>query len=265
MEQTKPIVTVVVLTTQKEPTAILEYLDAQTFRNFEVLIANEKGIVNAMNLALNRAQGQYFVRIDDDVEMPKDWLKELIRPFYDDSVRGVTGPTFVPKGKRKNRDSIRLAEKPSWFLRWMFDDSPFAAARIYKSGSVSYGSNFEEKCERPYQNEPDHLEGTNWAMRTEEIRAVGGFDPAFDGVSEWYDTDVEQKILKEFGGRFYYQQKAHLYHLLEEGDHFSERFEGFGRIKNWLRFHFRHSKFHPKMIIWFLMMTGYVIWKRFRR
>jgi len=242
-------------------------LFAQTSSDFEVIVAREPGIVNAMNAALKNATGEIFVRIDDDVSLPHDWLENLTRPFLDKSIVGVTGPTYVRKQYRKNRDSIRAAEKPNWFLRWMFDGKPYALAKIYKCGSVSYGSNYQERVEWNFDYaSPDHLEGTNWAMRTDLIRRVGGFDPKFDGVSEWFDTDVEQKIKKlGFPYGFIYVRKAFLWHNVAQGTHYRERFEGFGRLKNWLRFHVRHSEFHYKKVIWFLMMTGYVLCGLFRR
>ena len=254
----------VVILSKNPPQSLIDDLNRQTYQDFEIILATDDGIVNAMNQALERANGEIFVRIDDDVELPSRWLEELIEPFSDPVVAGATGPTFVLTSLRGNRDSLRFANKPNWFLRWMFDGQPFAPAKIYKCGSVSYGSNFINKMPRQKHYEIDHLEGCNWAMRTELIRRVGGFDPKFDGVAEWFDTDVEFKI-KKLGYTLRYNLNAGLWHMVEKGEHFNERFEGFGRIKNWLRFHIRHSKFHPKMIVWFLMMVGYFVWKKIRK
>lgn len=249
----------VVICSSNPPQKLIDEIKAQSYKDFEIILATEKGMTNAMNIALSKAKGDIFVRIDDDVSLPPFWLAELVKPFKDWRVAGVTGPTFVLTELRKNRDSIRIAEHPNWILRWMFDNNPFALAKIYKCGSVSYGSNFYLP---PYHIEEtfkvDHLEGTNWAMRTHLIRFVGAFDPKFDGVCEWFDTDVEFKI-KSFDYDLVYNPNAYLWHMLGKGQHFNERFDGIGRLKNWLRFHYRHSKFHPKMIIWFLMMCGYYI------
>lgn len=246
------------------PDRLLESIRKQTYQDFEILIANEKGIVTAMNSALHRAKGDIFVRIDDDVDLPDFWLEELVKCFDDPYVVGATGPTYVPIERRKNRDSIRIAENPNWFLRWLFDGVPFAPAKIYKCGSVSYGSNYFTKLDRS-RLDVDHLEGTNWAMRTKYIRDVGGFDPKFGGVAEWYDTDVEKKILKKYPFfKLRYNTQAFVWHLLERGEHFGQRHEMWGRIKNWIRFHARHSKPHPKMLVWLLMMIGYGACQRFR-
>lgn len=251
----------VVVCTMGNPTHVLDCLKKQTFQDFEVIIASERGIVQAMNNALDKATGEIFIRVDDDVHIPETWLESLLMPFKDPDVGGATGPTFVPKARRQFRDSIRIAGNPGWFLRWLFDGGKFNPAAIYSCGSVSYDSNYQERFSPAVYRWPwevDHLEGTNWAMRTDLIRYVGGFDPAFDGVAEWFDTDVEQKI-KKLGYKLRYNPKAYLFHMLEKGEHYSERFEMFGRIENWLRFHRRHSKFHYKKLIWLVMMIGYAI------
>jgi GT2 family glycosyltransferase len=250
----------VCILSRKAPAKLIADIKAQTYRNFEIIVADKPGIVNAMNYALLKAKGSVIARIDDDVDLPPCWLKELMKPFHDPKVGGTTGPTFVPHSLRLNRDSLKWAENPNWFLRWMFDGQPYAPAKIYKCGSVSYGSNFMEQMSK-YYYEIDYLEGTNWAIRTDLIRRVGGFDPSFDGVCEWFDTDVIYKI-KKLGYKLVYRRKAYLWHMVEKGEHYSERFEGWSRIKNFIRFHRRHSKFHPKMLIWISLMGGYFVWQR---
>ena len=257
----------VVICTMGTPTRVLECLKKQTFQDFEVIIASEKGIVRAMNCALDKANGEIFVRIDDDVEIPEKWLEELLKPFADKFVVGVTGPTFVPKERRKNRDSIRIWEKPNKFLRWLQDNKDFPPAKIYKCGMVSYHSNYKERFPNyEFEFECDHLEGTNWAMRTQLIRNAFGFDEKFDGVAEWFDTDVEQKILKQgLGGNYLlYTSRAYLWHMLDFTENYNDRFDGWGRIKNWIRFHKRHSKFHWKMVVYLIVWSAYFIQQRFK-
>lgn len=263
-----PKATIVILTTGT-PTRVLECLKKQTFQDFEVIIASEKGIVNAMNKALEKAKGEIFVRVDDDVWMDDFWLERILVPFSDKEnfgdVVGVTGPTYVPKDMRKNRDSIRMWEKPNWFLKWLCDYETNVCAKIHRCGSVSYASNYSDRSHY-VPKFPDHLEGTNWAMRTDLIRQVGGFDPKFDGVAEWFDTDVEQKILKlneEY--RLGYHPGAYVWHLLEKGEHYNDRFDGIGRIKNWLRYHKRHSKFHWKMVVFLIVWILYFVQARVKK
>lgn len=262
----------IVCLTINDPKMVKRCLSRQTYKDFELIIASEKGIVNAMNLALDRAKGEIFVRIDDDVHIPRKWLQRLVEPFSDPFVGGVTGPTFIAQKLRKNRDSIRFAENPGKFLRWLYDNNEFKPASIRECGCVSYDSNYRERffdeLEWFKDYEPDHLEGTNWAMRTDLIRKVGGFDPKFDGVAEWFDDDAVFKI-KKLGYKLVYNPKAYLFHKIEPSNAtFHERFDGFGRIKNFLRFHWRHCRwrflklrFYAYLLVWW----GYFVWRRYRR
>ena len=259
-----PYVSIVVLTTWT-PTRVLECLEQQTFKDFEVIMATEPGIVSAMNLALAKARGEIMVRVDDDVDLPESWLKQLLKPFSEPIVAGVTGPTYVPMARRKNRDSIRIWENPNWFLRWLTGCTKVRPAGIYKCGMVSYDSNYAERLDNHAPEfQPDHLEGTNWAMRTDLIRKVGGFDKAFDGVCEWFDDDVVFKV-KKLGYALRYNPKAYLWHLLEFTEHYNDRFQAWGRIKNWLRFHIRHSRFHRKMVIYLILWLGYFLWQNLKK
>jgi len=100
----EPLITVCILSQDPEA-AVKVGIFKQTYKNYEVILADKPGIVPAMNDALARAQGEIFVRIDDDVELPPDWLAELVKPFFHPRVAGVTGPTFVPFLLRGYRDS----------------------------------------------------------------------------------------------------------------------------------------------------------------
>jgi len=244
------------------PERLLIQLKEQTFTDFEIIIAKEKGIVNAMNKALDKARGEILIRIDDDVFITKNWLKELLQPFDNPEVCGATGPTFIPPELRQNRDSISfiVEHHNSHILKWLFDYKILAPAKIYRSGSVSYGSNFQEYFDTTKEYEIDHLEGTNWAMRTHLIKAVGGFDYAFNGSAEWFDDDALAKVMK-LGYKIVYNPRAILYHLVSKGENYNTRFHDWNRIRNWLRYHCRHSKFHHKKIAWFIILCGYVIFR----
>jgi len=244
------------------PLELLNDLHAQSYQDFELILANKDGIPQAMNDALNRASGEIFVRIDTDVRLPKGWLAALVKEFDDPLVLGATGPTVIPEERWANRDSIRVMRKPPWFFRWMMEGRPLLPARIYPCGSVSYGSNYPDLMEPEY--DIDHLEGTNWAVRTQLLRNVGGFDEAFSGVSEWYDDDALFKMMKANDDmKIVYSPQAGLTHLIDtDTQNYSHRYGDLSRVKNWLRFHSRHSRFHYKKVIWFLFLLTYCLVRR---
>ena len=57
----EPFVSIVILT-MKEPVAVLECLNNQTYQNFETILAQEKGWVHALNNDLNPGKGDKFVK-----------------------------------------------------------------------------------------------------------------------------------------------------------------------------------------------------------
>lgn len=247
---------------------ITDMLKDQTANvEIELLFVEGPGITDCMNEALGEATGEIFIRIDDDVEIPPSWLKELLKPFEEWSVIGATGPTFVPTFLRQNRDSIKFMElllyvKPSAFVNWMLDGDPKAPAKIYKCGSVSYGSNFEEAIDMEKDYKIDHLEGTNWAVRTSYLKQVGGFDAKFGGEAEWFDDDALYRMFKKWPYmRIVYNPKAYLYHLLQP----RSRLHG-ASLKTWcfvgnlLRWNIRHrSLWNFKLWIYVLLVCGYYV------
>lgn len=60
--------------------------------------AVNRGIPYARNLALNGAEGDILVFLDDDCMVHHGWLENLLKPFKDDSVVGVQGGVTVPIG-----------------------------------------------------------------------------------------------------------------------------------------------------------------------
>ena len=55
----------VIICTMGTPALVLKCLEEQTFKDFEIMIASEKGIVNAMNNALAKATERYSLQIGD--------------------------------------------------------------------------------------------------------------------------------------------------------------------------------------------------------
>jgi GT2 family glycosyltransferase len=140
------------------------------------------------------------------------------------------------------------------------EGQPFAPARIFRCGSVSYGSNYEEMLDRSKTYIPDHLESTNWAVRTSLLRDVGGFDEKYGGYCEWTDDDALFKMLKK-GGRLVYNPNAYLFHILTPRNRrFSLCFVG-----NLLRFNLRHrTLWNFKLWVYVSLVVSYAVYQYIR-
>ena len=262
-----PLKATIVICTLNRDEALKKVLDdlrLQTYQNFEINVTNEIGITNAMNSALKTATGDIIIRVDDDVRIPPKWLEEIMFVFkeYPDA-GGVTGPTIVPAFLRKNRDLFSFDQLPNP-LRWLYinyfqEGNPYALAKMNRCGAFSLGSNFETALLPEDIVGCDYLESTNYCLRTNLVKAMGGWDPKFDGVCEYFEQDMVYKI-KKWGWKMYYNPKAFIFHLVDKGGNYAARMDFVSRLGNWTRFVFRHL--HPernavRLTMYFLFMCGY--------
>src|SRR5690242_15459210 len=59
-------------------------------------VQKRKGLVGATNDALSKSFSKIFIRIDDDVEVSKNWIQSILDTFHSgEKIGGVTGPTIV--------------------------------------------------------------------------------------------------------------------------------------------------------------------------
>src|SRR3989344_3241313 len=55
-----------------------------------------KKLSAARNLAIKNSNKEIIVSVDDDMLFPSDWLKKLLKPFQNDSIGVVGGPSIAP-------------------------------------------------------------------------------------------------------------------------------------------------------------------------
>lgn len=97
--------------------------------NINYFIQKKKGIIGAANEALEKANGDIFVCLDDDVVLDKDWFLNLIETYQaDKKIGGVTGPTLINQKGMAARDltfflsSFKKSKNPFLkFLSFIYD------------------------------------------------------------------------------------------------------------------------------------------------
>ena len=170
-----------------------------------------RGLASARNAGIAAAQGEILVFTDDDVEPEPDWLEELLTPFGDPAVEGVTGRTASG-----SEDSIvfrylaarnPLRPLPATLLTTR---SPLQRLMNYlrtetgPSPSIANGS-------RVYA-----LVGANMAIRASLMDELGGFDPGFV-QSEDEDLSRRAQNLRGNNANFVYQDSAFVRHHYRPG------------------------------------------------
>jgi len=131
--------------------------------NFEhiVLIKNEvnQGFLKSCNLAALRARGEYIVFLNNDTQVQKNWLSELLYIFENTDGAGLVGSKLIyPNGRLQEAGGI-----------------------IWKDGSASnYGNQDDpEKPQYNYVKEVDYISGASIMILATLWNEIGGFDERY--------------------------------------------------------------------------------------
>ncbi len=139
-----------------EDTAIL-------WDNFEnlVIIRNENnlGFLRNCNHAATKARGEYIVFLNNDTQVQKDWLKELLYIFEHNDKAGLVGSKLVyPDGSLQEAGGV-----------------------IWRDGSAhNYGNTGNPgACQYNYVKEADYISGASIMIRKALWQQLGGFDELY--------------------------------------------------------------------------------------
>lgn len=137
-------------------------------------------------MALRYAKGEILAFIDDDAYPQKDWLKNAVEDFRDESVAAVGGPAVTA-----------------------FNDSLLqkASGKIYSSFLVS-GSFIYRYLPRK-RREVDDIPSCNFIIRKSVMQDLGGFNTSF-----WpgEDTKLCLDITKKLKKKIIYDPKVLVFH-----------------------------------------------------
>lgn len=220
--------------------------------NILYIIQKEKGLINAANLALKRANKDIFIRIDDDVAVDRDWLKNIIKTFESsDKIGGVTGPTVMTNQGVKSRDLtaflsvFKKSKNPllkllfSIYFDFLYEKKLYKPSLFLSSGVFTLGSNFKAATQLKKNIEINNLEACNFSIRTKLLKKVGGFDGIYlKGLGDYHESDAALKV-KDLGYKLMFDPKAKVQHLVEFGKVSKARPAPYYRIQNFIIFYFR--------------------------
>lgn len=223
--------------------------------SIKYIIQRNKGLVAAANDALRLAVNPIFVRLDDDVIVDKNWLKNLLDTYKTDkSIGGVTGPTVMTAAGLKSRDLTAFLEKfrksknpLQQLLFYIYNDVLYEGrmrdvSRFLESGVFTIGSNFKESLEIKELVDVNNLEACNWSARTALVKRIGGFDERYTkGLGDYHEADAAMKI-EELGFRLVFNSKVNVIHNVEAAGVQAARPAAYHRIQNFIYFYFRFYK-----------------------
>ncbi|QEY11314.1 glycoside hydrolase family 99-like domain-containing protein [Cellvibrio sp. KY-YJ-3] len=155
---------------------------------------NNLGFLRNCNKALEHAQGEYIVYLNNDIQVSKDWLKNLHATFNVHPRVGAVGPKFIyPSG--------HLQEAGASFN---FDGT-----------STMIGLNENPDQDRfSYTRRVDYVSGACLMLRTDLAKKLGGFSEEFLPCY-CEDSDLCLRIERE-GYFIYFNPSAVLIHHLSK-------------------------------------------------
>lgn len=226
------------------------------FKQLRIRVVNQKkkGLIEARNLGWRSSCADIVCLIDDDLVVFPSWLEKIRDTFLsDDLIGGVSGPTIIPQGIRKNRDLISLLEgtdKINNFLlgfllviykKIVLENKMYAVGEILPSGAFTPGSNYETCLELSGLLDVDYLEACHMCFRRFLFERIGGFNDAYTGTGEWHEPEFAFKV-KEIGYRLVFNPSAITEHRVSQSGVFKARTNAYERSRNFIHFYFRNIR-----------------------
>lgn len=136
------------------------YLKSLKDKNVKVFYSKKNlGCSGGRKYLINKAKGDYIVQLDNDIEVTKDWLKNLINSIsWDDKIAGACGRVVFPNNKLEynggyykisgsniyfyRKDNQKIESNRSFFMETYCDWIP-GGASIFKRKAFS-DENYDE-------------------------------------------------------------------------------------------------------------------------
>ena len=142
----------------------------------------------ARNRSWQENHSDIIINIDDDVEMPTDFVAQHLKNYKDDRISAVAG-------RIRQKDERRYG-KPNTKKSWprLLDYKYFRLNTLERVENVV------------------NLMGANYSVTAKMMEKIGGYDTNYVGQVIRDDTDFAIRIWKA-GGLIVYDPEAHLLHL----------------------------------------------------
>jgi len=184
--------------------AAMAVVDRLNLKNFLYIKDPRKGKPHALNCAMEKAQGKIIVSTDGDVRIGEGALSELIKPFREVNVGGVTGRPlcvnskttlwgywghlFMDAAHKKRLETLGKGEfyaMSGYLLAFrnvglrvpdgVLDDVYFSHELVHRGFVIAYAKNAEVYVKQP-SNSRDWL--------AQKVRSLSGYQDSFNGKKE---------------------------------------------------------------------------------
>jgi GT2 family glycosyltransferase len=166
----------------------------------------ERNLVRQRNFAISQAKHDYFLLVDDDVEVDSHWAEELFKPIWNDPTVGAT------MGSLTNQPMA----SPTFFWR-LYRRLLHGEVEGLKPGKLigaALPNGFPTTAEQPIPCE--WIGGGASALRRDAFESVGGFASFFTGSSPGEDLDLGYRLSRKWKV-FYVPAAKCLHHQAPSG------------------------------------------------
>ena len=161
----------------------------EKFPHVILLENDENNYARALNLGIDRAQGDYIVISNNDATVDSNWLKGFLKVFdLDEKIGAVQSKIFFAQGNKIN--SVGVEEVEYFYFR-------------------DIGFNEEDSSQFSQAAERDYVTGGSVMFRRECLDDVGAWDEEFIIFME--DVDYSARCRKH-GWKLWYSPDSILYH-----------------------------------------------------
>ncbi len=207
---------------------IFEYLEKQTYRNFEVIVAEDNDsplmktcVVKAqqrgyfffirhvfqaddgfrkckiLNQAIKAAQGEGIIFLDGDCLPHREWVRAYRQSF----------------AEKKALVGRRVLLNPSFTKKVLTENKVISLFNLFRYGC----KRIEEAIYLPFINRlVQHkrgIWGCNWGILKVHLLQINGFDEDYTAAGIGEDTDIEWRLRQQGIALFSMKYKALTYHL----------------------------------------------------
>lgn len=156
------------------------------------------GFAGGYNRGLKEIDAEYFMLLNSDVEVGKDWISPLMELMDSDPTIGVCGPKLIDYN---NREKFEYAGAAGGYIdKYGY---PFCRGRVFESLETDKGQhNTQEDCL--------WISGAALFIRSKLFFEVGGFDDDFFAHQE--EIDLCWRV-QNSGFRVVCEPKSEIYHV----------------------------------------------------
>lgn len=156
------------------------------------------GFASGYNRGLKEIDAEYFMLLNSDVEVGKDWITPLVELMDSDPTIGVCGPKLIDYN---NRDKFEYAGAAGGYIdKYGY---PFCRGRLFESLETDIGQHdTSEDCL--------WISGAALFIRAKLFFEVGGFDDDFFAHQE--EIDLCWRV-QNSGYRVVCEPKSEIYHV----------------------------------------------------